>query len=193
VRADVVNGADHGLAQTRRRLFVVGVRPGSGLSYAPPVGGPAPRRTLRDAIGDLEAGAVESDGWATVDPRVNAHEYVPLGLVGVTRWFLSSQRVRSWDEPGFVVPAKVTSVSFHPSAPKMQQLPGPERAFRLVPGHAYRKLSVRECARIQGFPDDFHFVYTHVGKAHRMVGNAVPPPLAAAVARAVLAGEGVGG
>ena len=39
----------------------------------------------------------------------------------------------------------------------------------------YRRLSVRECARIQGFPDDFEFVYNSVNDGYKMIGNAVPP------------------
>lgn len=59
-----------------------------------------------------------------------------------------------------------------------------------------RGLSVREAARIQGFPDDFHIVTAPPGSPgqlkngarhsrYRQVGNAVPPPLAAAIARTV--------
>ena len=45
-----------------------------------------------------------------------------------------------------------------------------------------RIVSVRECARSQGFPDTFVFVGP-VSSKHRQVGNAVPPPLAAALGR----------
>lgn len=43
-----------------------------------------------------------------------------------------------------------------------------------------RVVSVRECARSQGFPDNFRF-YGNIQDKHRQVGNAVPPPLAAAI------------
>jgi DNA (cytosine-5)-methyltransferase 1 len=43
-----------------------------------------------------------------------------------------------------------------------------------------RIVSVRECARSQGFPDTFFF-FGNVHNRHRQVGNAVPPPLAAAL------------
>lgn len=43
-----------------------------------------------------------------------------------------------------------------------------------------RVVSVRECARSQGFPDPFRFYGTVLDK-HRQVGNAVPPPLACAI------------
>jgi DNA (cytosine-5)-methyltransferase 1 len=45
-----------------------------------------------------------------------------------------------------------------------------------------RIVSVRECARAQGFPDKHRF-YGNVHNKHRQVGNAVPPPLAAALGR----------
>ncbi|KAL0027901.1 hypothetical protein WJX79_001540 [Trebouxia sp. C0005] len=43
-----------------------------------------------------------------------------------------------------------------------------------------RIVSVRECARAQGFPDDFQF-WGNVHNKHRQIGNAVPPPLAASL------------
>ena len=62
---------------------------------------------------------------------------------------------------------------------------------------APRGLSVREAARIQGFPDRFHFITAPRGtpgqlkngarhSRYRQVGNAVPPPLAAAIGRTLL-------
>ncbi len=45
-----------------------------------------------------------------------------------------------------------------------------------------RIVSVRECARSQGFPDTFTF-WGPTSSKHRQVGNAVPPPLAAALGR----------
>ena len=42
----------------------------------------------------------------------------------------------------------------------------------------YRRLTVRECARLQTFPDDFVFKYQDVADGYKMVGNAVPVALA---------------
>ncbi|KAJ1923174.1 hypothetical protein EC988_010437, partial [Linderina pennispora] len=49
-----------------------------------------------------------------------------------------------------------------------------------------RVLSVRECARAQGFPDTFQFysiVENDIKDMHRQIGNAVPPPLAYALSQ----------
>ena len=56
-----------------------------------------------------------------------------------------------------------------------------------VPGkeHLYRRLSVRECARIQTFPDDFKFYYEDIANGYKMVGNAVPVMLAYHVAESI--------
>lgn len=181
VSVAVLRAEDFGVAQTRRRLFMVGVRPPTEYVFPAASTTGEGRRVLRDVIEDLSDSAVESDRWKTASPAINGHEYVPASCVGRSKWFLRSQRVRAWDEPGYTVMATPASISFHPSSPKMIRLSRTDH--RLVPGHAYRRLTVRECARIQGFPDAFAFSYTGMTAAHRMVGNAVPPPLAEAVMR----------
>ena len=49
----------------------------------------------------------------------------------------------------------------------------------------YRRLSVREVARIQTFPDDFKFIYTDVADGYKMIGNAVPVKFAEAIAKQI--------
>jgi len=46
-------------------------------------------------------------------------------------------------------------------------------------------LSVRECARIQTFPDNFIFYYTSVQAGYKMIGNAVPVNLAKYLAETI--------
>ena len=57
-----------------------------------------------------------------------------------------------------------------------------------VPGeeHLYRRLSVRECARIQTFPNDFIFHYKKVAAGYKMIGNAVPVNLAKFLANSIM-------
>ena len=54
----------------------------------------------------------------------------------------------------------------------------------IIDAGSLRRLTVRECARLQGFPDEFIFLGPRAER-YRQVGNAVPPPLAEAVAREI--------
>lgn len=48
-----------------------------------------------------------------------------------------------------------------------------------------RRMSLREIARIQSFPDDFVFPYKTIAGAYKVIGNAVPPVLGWVLARAL--------
>ena len=91
---------------------------------------------------------------------------------------MSRNRVRSWDEQSFTIQAGGRHAPIHPQAPKMKFIEKNKRIF--VPGEEekYRRLTVRECARIQTFPDDFIFHYKSVAAGYKMIGNAVPVNLA---------------
>ncbi|KAH7980184.1 hypothetical protein HPB49_013687 [Dermacentor silvarum] len=56
---------------------------------------------------------------------------------------------------------------------------------RVLHPEQHRVVSVRECARSQGFPDTYRFFGTILDR-HRQVGNAVPPPMARAIGREIL-------
>jgi DNA (cytosine-5)-methyltransferase 1 len=49
----------------------------------------------------------------------------------------------------------------------------------------YRRLSVRECARIQTFPDSFKFYYNSIVAGYKMIGNAVPVRMAKTLAQKI--------
>ena len=85
---------------------------------------------------------------------------------------MSRNRVRAWDEPSFTIQAGGRHAPLHPSAPKMVVVERDKRAF--VENEFYRRLTVREAARIQTFPDDFIFHYKNVLDGYKMIGNAVP-------------------
>ena len=59
------------------------------------------------------------------------------------------------------------------------------RRFVVGKEKLYRRMTIREIARIQGFPDDFKFIYTDADDAYKMIGNAVPVPLAYEIAVAI--------
>lgn len=98
---------------------------------------------------------------------------------------MSRNRVKSWEEQAFTVQASGRQCQLHPQAPKMEKI-GFDR-YRFVPGfeNLYRRMTIREVARIQGFPDSFKFIYSDVSNAYKMIGNAVPVNLAYEIAIAI--------
>ena len=56
---------------------------------------------------------------------------------------------------------------------------------RFIHPYENRLLTVREMARLQGFPDD-HIFYGSINSQIDQVGEAVPPPLAALIAQELL-------
>lgn len=178
VQLRMLNAKDYEVPEDRDRIFFVGFRRDLGINdfeYPAPV---EPRRTLRDAIWDLRETAIpalehnHSNGDACV---VDNHEYYVSGYSSI---FMSRNRVRGWDEQGFTVQASGRQCQLHPQAPRMELVAPNTRIF--VPGseHLYRRMTVREVARVQTFPDDFHFVYDDVNYGYKMIGNAVPVNLA---------------
>lgn len=140
---------------------------------------------MRDAIGDLESTAVPALPKNRANPNLSIpnHEY----FVGAySTIFMSRNRVRGWNEQGFTVQASGRQCQLHPQAPKMKLISKNKRIF--VPGKEdlYRRLTVRECARIQGFPDNFEFIYTDVDAGYKMIGNAVPVELAYIIVKAIM-------
>ena len=60
-----------------------------------------------------------------------------------------------------------------------------KREFIKGKENLYRRLSVRECARIQTFPDSFIFHYDNISAGYKMIGNAVPVKLAYYIAKEI--------
>lgn len=185
VNLKMLNANDFDVAEDRDRIFYIGFRNDLGIrnfEYPKPVGH---KLTLRDVIWDLKDTAVpaleknRTNGSLLAIPN---HEYFTGGFSPI---FMSRNRVRSWDEPGFTVQASGRQCQLHPQAPKMEKINAEQHRF--VPGaeQLYRRMTVREVARIQSFPDDFIFIYDDLNIGYKMVGNAVPVNLAYHVASSI--------
>lgn len=171
-----LNARDYEVPQDRERVFVVGFRKDLEIKFEFPM--PVKTKfTIRDAIYDLKDLPFGSDC------SIPNHE---ITNTGYSPMFMSRNRVRSWDEPSYTILAMDRHTPLHPQAPKMVSS-GEKDKKMFVPGHEgkYRRLSIRECARIQTFPDDYKFIYTHPRNGYKMVGNAVPINLAYHIARQI--------
>ena len=182
----VLNAADFGVPQTRRRAIVIGSR----LSMATlPVGNSGPAslhdwRTVKDAIDDLPKQPTNKAWHNARNPRPTSIErYKTIPAEGEGRFELAERRpditpacwLRKekgstdvfgrlwWDRPAFTIRTEFFK---------------PEKGRYLHPSE-HRPITVREAARLMSFPDDFQLPddqsMTSIAK---QIGNAVPPLLA---------------
>lgn len=180
----MLNASDFGVAQDRKRIFYVGFRKDLKIGYS----FPEPlsyKRVLKDIIWDLKDNAKPAAKMnnANSELEIANHEYMTGEFSSI---FMSRNRVRSWDEPSFTIQAGGRHAPIHPNAPKMLKIEKDIQVFASGYEHLYRRLSVRECARIQSFPEDFKFYYSKVADGYKMVGNAVPVELAYNVANSIM-------
>ncbi len=141
--------------------------------------------TLKDAIWDLRESALPALPICKTNAEkclVINHEYMTGGFSSI---YMSRNRVHNWDEPSFTIQAGGRHAPIHPQANKMIWVGKDEWMFDSNSPNPYRRLSVRECARIQTFPDDFNFYYKNLAQGYKMIGNAVPVNLGYALAKAI--------
>jgi len=167
----VLNAADFGAPQSRRRLFVVA---GKGFKIELPAPTVSKHVTVKEAIGDL----VRKRGIPNHSPNQHADHVIE-------RWRALA--------PGEIDP-NYRRARLDPHAPSTTIRAGGgygPRGDHLAGFHPPihyslpRQLTVREAARLQGFPDDWIFEGSKTAQG-RQVGNAVAPPVAQAVARCIL-------
>ncbi len=169
----VLNAKDFGLAQDRRRLFIVGIRSREDVTFEfpKPTHGDGPRqkppRTLKDVIWHLRKAP---PGSYNTEPF---HWY-----------YLSRNRRRTWSQQSTCIVAHWRHIGLHPDSPPLRRL-GPDHWEFIRPGNA-RRLSYLEAAAIQGFPDPSAFDQCSMALRFRAIGNAVPPPLFAVVAKSLV-------
>lgn len=172
VAASVLNAADYGVPQERRRIFVVGIRSDVGLqfNFPKPTHGPTRRAkytAIREAIGDMPE-------WPVGEFFDDDYHW----------YYLSRNRWRGWDELSKTIVSHPRHMPLHPSSPPLRRVhtdkwewefEGPKRRF-----------SYYEAARLQGFNTDFTLPDTvGIRMKYKVIGNAVPPPLFEAVTRAL--------
>ncbi len=203
--ASILNAADYGVPQSRKRTIVLGWR---GLRR--PVEMPKPShadpklktnlprwRTVRDAISDLPE---------PIGTEIGTHRVLGLHF-GRKPTELSTRRYRAVPTGGnrFDLQRRAPEITpdcwlrktsggtdlfgrlwwDRPSVTIRTEFFKPEKGRYLHPVQ-HRPITHREAARLMAFPDDFRFHGTKIEIA-RQIGNAVPPPFAGAIARSVRA------
>lgn len=192
VTTQILDAADFGVPQHRRRIFVVGLLGKRAFEFPEPTHNSETWQTVRDAIYDLpnprnilpgerlanhepdnisemnkirishvpEGGGRDDIPW---DLRLECHK-VPVEVSGHRAVYGRLW----WDRPAATITTKCNSFTRGRFAHPVED----------------RNISMREAARIQGFPDTFLFTGGRVDVAHQ-VGNAVPPLLAKAIASSI--------
>jgi DNA (cytosine-5)-methyltransferase 1 len=180
----VLNAADFGVPQNRRRAFVIGAR--RGTPELPKPNGQ--RSTVRDAIGDLPLTPTGKDWHIGRNPTPTSIERYKCIPPGGSRFDLMRKRPdlcpRCWLEK----PTGSTDVFGRlewdkPALTIRTEFFKPEKGRYLHP-KAHRPITHREAARLQTFPDSFIFFGSKIEVA-KQIGNAVPCKLARAVAQAM--------
>lgn len=178
----LLNSAEYGVPQIRERVLLIGVRNDIDFDYVFPepthgygVETLEEVKTLRDAIGDL---------------KENPGEYFTGSYSSI---FMSRNRKKSWNEPSFTIQASGRQAPIHPGGAPMEKI-GKDQ-YRFTDGEENnRRLSVKEIARIQTFPDWYYFSTgtsdtksknAKLDLVYKQIGNAVPVRLALAVARPI--------
>lgn len=201
----VLNAADYGAAQARRRAVVIGRRKGTREMGPPkPV---LPMRTLKDALGEvpyeaigieLPQSTVEFQGKPVAGPFKMADLHITRRPTAVS---LDRYRAIPYGGSRFDLPDKLQTPGWRrhtsgagdvmgrlrwerPAVTVRTEFFKPEKGRYLHP-EADRPITHLEAALIQGFPEDFLWCGSKVSIA-RQIGNAVPVPLAAAIAEHLL-------
>jgi DNA (cytosine-5)-methyltransferase 1 len=202
--ATIVNTADYGAPQTRRRTIILGWRSVRSTPVFPPLATHAdvaakknlPRwRTVRDVIEDLPPptrshieGETPLDLHFGRDPTsksIARYKAVPLG----GNRFDLQRNAPSITPDCWVKKTSGGTDLFgrlwwdRPSVTIRTEFFKPEKGRYLHPDQ-HRPITHREAARLMGFPDDFAFVGTKTQIA-KQIGNAVPPALAFALGQMV--------
>jgi DNA (cytosine-5)-methyltransferase 1 len=203
VAAKVLKAADFGVPQLRHRLFIVGLRRdiGATFTFPTPLASDSDYLTVKDAIGDLP----------TIESGEKAVEYTSAPAAEYQRRMRGESTVLTLHEAPSHQPALIEllkqvqpgkarsdlpealrpSSGFHNTygrlrwdkpAPAVTAAIGRVSSGRHAHPASHRALTPREAARLQGFPDSYVWVGDR-WPTYKMIGNAVPPDLAAAVLR----------
>jgi DNA (cytosine-5)-methyltransferase 1 len=189
----VLNAADYGVPQRRRRGIVIGSRVGAPIwpvkTNGPDADPPVPYATVQDWIGDLPIEPTNEDMHWSRNPTAVSMERYRAVPVGGNRFDLAVNRPDLLPNCWRNKKTGTTDVfgrlwADRPALTIRTEFFKPEKGRFLHPT-AHRPITHREAARLQSFPDEFVFTGSKIEIA-KQIGNAVPAKLGEAVAKAVM-------
>ena len=193
VNWNLLNAVDFSIPQYRERVFIIGFRKDLDIFYRFPSPNGKKYIDLKQAIGDINSKPTFYSHQDLVEPlSINCsypnHDVLnsPFG-----NFYLRGNRRKKWTQPSFTINATASFAPLHPSSPEMIFRGREKWFFQNDKKNEYRRLSVRECARIQTFPDSFILDYKDIRNGYKMIGNAVPPRLAKQIAKTILEAFGL--
>ena len=172
VKYRLLDAVDFEVPQNRERVFLIGFRHDLGIDYQFPQPSTNKPLTLKDAIGDIKTKPTPCDE----DERMADSNSYYCGKFGPH--YYRGNRRRNWYKPSFTIHATGYNIPLHPSSPSMIYNAHEDWSFIKEKCREYRRLTVRECARIQTFPDSFEIDCPNIIDAYKMIGNAVPVRMA---------------
>ncbi|MBJ6299969.1 DNA cytosine methyltransferase [Staphylococcus aureus] len=176
VQYHVLNAADYGVPQIRKRVIIIGIHKDLGDINSQYYPSPTHFKdvdenkwlTAKDGIEDL---------WNLIDKTsIPNHTYKDFSKAK----FYPGKKMQGNNRILSSKPAPTIRAEHHGNIEGHYNYIGDDENDVL----GWRRLSVRECARLQSFPDSFNFI-SSASSSYKMIGNAVPPVMAWNIARAV--------
>ena len=191
VQWKLLDAVNYRIPQNRERVFIVGFRKDLNVNFTFPNPTCIESITLENAIGDItvEPRLCSSAKMKYFDGEIEKNCLYRNHDVFMSEFgpfYLKGNRRRGSRQPSFTINATADFAPLHPSSPKMMYYGYENWGFQKDKLSKYRRMSVRECARIQTFPDNFIFEYENVKDGYKMIGNAVPPRLGKEIAKSIL-------
>lgn len=199
INYQILKASDYGVPQNRRRVFFVGTINNKKFEFPNPIfQKESDKITASEAIGDLPENTLKEGFRYARSAKSEYQKLMRRNSLGIYNHFATDHTEKTKEVialvpdggnyknlPGYLQGTRKVNIAW-------TRLNSKKPSFTIDTGHrhhfhySYNRIpTVRECARIQSFPDTFKFLGTRTSQ-YKQVGNAVPPLLAYALGKELL-------